>query len=105
MKLSIQRFNALHDRLFLDKDDILGAGVFGQVVRAKYDGQTVAVKMVKPGAEKSYLKALLAELKIMISIGRHPHISELIGACSKDLRRGTTSNKCKMKHDHKDVFK
>ena len=33
----------------------------------------VAVKMIKPGAEISYLKALMSELKIMVHLGRWRH--------------------------------
>ena len=48
---------------------------------------TVAVKMVKPQADISYIKALMAELKIMIHLGKHLNIVNLLGACTKGLDR------------------
>jgi len=48
----------------------------------------VAVKTVQRNAEKQYLKALLSELKIMIHLGKHENIVPIIGACTKDLKRG-----------------
>lgn len=72
----------------LDKDNILGAGSFGVVYRGRYKADAVAIKTIKPGSDKTYLRALLIELKVMIHIGRHPFINQLVGATSKDLRRG-----------------
>ena len=48
---------------------------------------TVAVKMVKPQADISYIKALMAELKIMMHLGRHLNIVNLLGACTVGLAR------------------
>ena len=52
----------------------LGSGAFGRVLKAQAYGivsweksTTVAVKMVKPHADITYIRALMAELKIMIS--------------------------------------
>ena len=56
----------------------LGAGAFGKVVKGEALGivawepnTVVAVKMIKPSAEISYLKALMSELKIMVHLGRY----------------------------------
>ena len=62
----------------------------------------VAVKMVKLAADISYLKALMAELKIMVHLGRyltekywnftfscyirHLNIVNLLGACTTNLK-------------------
>jgi hypothetical protein len=78
----------LKDKLYVDKKDVLGVGAFGMVVRGKLNRQTVAIKMPKPGADKVYMKSMLSELKVMIYIGKHPNVVNLIGACTKDLRKG-----------------
>ncbi|KAG8233930.1 hypothetical protein J437_LFUL005136, partial [Ladona fulva] len=53
----------------------IGSGAFGRVVKAEAEGlkeeekfTTVAVKMIKPHADISHLKALMTELKILIYI-------------------------------------
>ena len=73
---------------------LLGSGAFGRVLKAEATGivswessTTVAVKMVKPQADISYIKALMAELKIMIHLGKHLNIVNLLGACTKGLDR------------------
>ena len=48
---------------------------------------TVAVKMVKPQADITYIKALMSELKIMIHLGKHLNIVNLLGACTVGLAR------------------
>ncbi len=72
----------------------LGSGAFGRVVKADAQGivswepnTTVAVKMVKPHADITYIKALMAELKIMIHLGRHLNILNLLGACTTSLNK------------------
>uniref|UniRef100_UPI0037E8487E vascular endothelial growth factor receptor 2 isoform X2 n=1 Tax=Semicossyphus pulcher TaxID=241346 RepID=UPI0037E8487E len=76
------------DRLKLG--DPLGRGAFGQVVEAAAFGiekattcTTVAVKMLKEGATSSEYRALLSELKILIHIGHHLNVVNLLGACTK----------------------
>ncbi|CAB1332082.1 unnamed protein product [Coregonus sp. 'balchen'] len=76
------------DRLKLG--DQLGRGAFGQVVEAAAFGiekattcTTVAVKMLKEGATSSEYRALLSELKILIHIGHHLNVVNLLGACTK----------------------
>ena len=44
-----------------------------------------SVKMVKRDADITYVKALMAEVKIMIHLGRHINVVNLLGACTKDL--------------------
>lgn len=76
------------DRLRLGK--VLGHGAFGKVMEASIYGisksnslNTVAVKMLKEGATASEHKALMSELKILIHIGNHLNVVNLIGACTK----------------------
>ncbi|XP_032885598.1 vascular endothelial growth factor receptor 3 isoform X1 [Amblyraja radiata] len=75
-------------RLRLGK--ILGHGAFGKVVEASAFGidkssscRTVAVKMLKNGATANEHKALMSELKILIHIGNHLNVVNLLGACTK----------------------
>jgi hypothetical protein len=45
---------------------------------------TVAVKMVKPTAKsKDAIVALVRELKILIYLGEHLNVVNLLGACTK----------------------
>lgn len=76
------------DRLCLGK--VLGHGAFGKVIEASIYGvgknsvpDTVAVKMLKEGATASEHKALMSELKILIHIGNHLNVVNLLGACTK----------------------
>ncbi|XP_041861840.1 vascular endothelial growth factor receptor 2 [Melanotaenia boesemani] len=76
------------DRLKLGEP--LGRGAFGQVVEAAAFGiekattcTTVAVKMLKEGATTSEYRALMSELKILIHIGHHLNVVNLLGACTK----------------------
>jgi hypothetical protein len=50
---------------------------------------TVAVKMVKPTAKsKDAIVALVRELKILIHLGEHLNVVNLLGACTKTSVRG-----------------
>ncbi|KAM9538297.1 vascular endothelial growth factor receptor kdr-like isoform 1-T1 [Guaruba guarouba] len=77
------------DRLRLGKT--LGHGAFGKVVEASAFGidksstcKTVAVKMLKAEcATSNECKALMSELKILIHIGHHLNVVNLLGACTK----------------------
>ncbi|XP_064413025.1 vascular endothelial growth factor receptor 1 [Latimeria chalumnae] len=110
------------DRLKLGKS--LGRGAFGKVVQASAFGikksatcKTVAVKMLKEGATASEYKALMTELKILIHIGHHLNVVNLLGACTKQggplmviveyCKYGNLSNYLKSKRDlfllHKDT--
>ena len=73
---------------------LLGSGAFGRVLKAEASGivtwepvSTVAVKMVKPQADITYIKALMSELKIMIHLGKHLNIVNFLGACTTSLAR------------------
>ncbi|XP_023218467.1 vascular endothelial growth factor receptor 1-like, partial [Centruroides sculpturatus] len=81
------------ERLKLGKT--LGQGAFGRVVKAEAigieDGETsttVAVKMLKERADVHQRKALMAELKILIHLGRHLNIVNLLGAVTKNVIKG-----------------
>ncbi|XP_063823350.1 vascular endothelial growth factor receptor 1 isoform X2 [Ostrinia nubilalis] len=70
----------------------LGAGAFGVVYKAEARGivnaeetTLVAVKMVKKTADNMYIKALASELKIMVHMGKHVNIVNLLGACTKNV--------------------
>nr|CAD7196039.1 unnamed protein product [Timema douglasi] len=80
------------DKLKLGKQ--LGAGAFGVVMKAEAWGivegetvSTVAVKMVKKNADYTYLKALASELKIMVHLGKHLNVVNLLGASTKNLAK------------------
>ncbi|KAI9559248.1 hypothetical protein GHT06_016037 [Daphnia sinensis] len=75
----------------------LGAGCFGRVVKAKAVGmkdsngrtaKTVAVKMVKSQTDAAALEALVRELKILIHLGSHLNVVNLLGACTKEMHKG-----------------
>ncbi|KAL8622266.1 hypothetical protein ACOMHN_043789 [Nucella lapillus] len=74
---------------------ILGQGAFGRVMKAEAMGiggpgsvTSVAVKMVKDCTDKEQMMALLSELKILIHLGQHLNIVNLLGAVTKDIRFG-----------------
>ncbi|XP_037530978.1 vascular endothelial growth factor receptor 2 [Nematolebias whitei] len=84
----VSKWEFPRDRLKLG--DPLGRGAFGQVVEAAAFGiekattcTTVAVKMLKEGATSSEYRALMSELKILIHIGHHLNVVNLLGACTK----------------------
>lgn len=89
------------NRLQIDDSNPLGRGAFGLVLKArlfKEDGdpfcqnqfETVAVKTVDKDADDVYFRALLSELKILVYIGRHENIVNLIGACTSELKERKT---------------
>ena len=68
--------------------------IAGRVLKGEASGlvswepvTTVAVKMVKPQADITYIKALMSELKIMIHLGKHLNIVNLLGACTTGLAK------------------
>ncbi|XP_078050783.1 macrophage colony-stimulating factor 1 receptor-like [Augochlora pura] len=78
------------DRLKLGKQ--LGSGAFGVVLKAEALGicegeavTTVAVKMVRRCPNLLYISALASELKIMIHLGKHLNVVNLLGACTKNI--------------------
>ena len=55
-----------------------------------YEEKTnVAVKMVKSGVDRSFIKTLAAELKIMTHLGKHLNVVNLLGASTKSLAKST----------------
>lgn len=88
-----QRWEFPKDRLKLGRT--LGQGAFGRVVKAEAIGLgeqgqslTVAVKMLKERADMAQRKALMAELKILIHLGRHLNIVNILGAVTKNVAKG-----------------
>ena len=77
----------------------LGSGQFGVVLKAEAVGikgsdeisKTVAVKMVRSAANDAALKDLVSELKVMIYLGSHLNILNLLGACTKNIHKGRKS--------------
>jgi hypothetical protein len=75
----------------------LGAGCFGRVVKAEAVGikdseetvKTVAVKMIKSATNVAALESLVSELKILIYLGSHLNVVNLLGACTKQISRGS----------------
>lgn len=85
--------NLLHSLMSTGKQ--LGAGAFGRVVKGEAVGidnsepvTTVAVKMVRSQGNMFGLKALMSELKIMIHLGSHLNVVNLLGACTKSVSKG-----------------
>jgi len=80
------------DKLKLGKQ--LGAGAFGVVIEAiakrivPYEEEsTVAVKMMKKQTDNSLMKALVSELKIMVHLGQHLNVVNLLGAVTKNIQK------------------
>lgn len=81
------------DRNRLILDTVLGEGEFGRVVKGfatDIDGNddgvvtTVAVKMLKTGANSVELLALLSEFQLLQEV-THPNVIRLLGACTVGL--------------------
>ncbi|XP_029104562.1 receptor-type tyrosine-protein kinase FLT3 isoform X2 [Scleropages formosus] len=75
------------ENLMLGKE--LGSGAFGKVVQATAHGLNktdtsveVAVKMLKEKHQPEEREALMSELKMLIHIGSHVNILNLLGACT-----------------------
>lgn len=74
-------------------DKMLGCGAFGRVYRATADlspeetNVTVAVKMIKARTDKAQLLALQSELKILMHIGKHVNIVNLVATCTKNIHK------------------
>ncbi|XP_067889653.1 receptor-type tyrosine-protein kinase FLT3 isoform X2 [Heterodontus francisci] len=73
----------------LELGNVLGSGAFGKVMEATAYGISkadvhvqVAVKMLKEKHEPSEKDALMSELKMMIHMGHHENIVNLLGACT-----------------------
>uniref|UniRef100_T1IKX3 receptor protein-tyrosine kinase n=1 Tax=Strigamia maritima TaxID=126957 RepID=T1IKX3_STRMM len=88
-----KRWEFPKERLKLGKT--VGQGAFGRVLKAEaiglQDGEvstTVAVKMLKQRADLNQKKALMQELKVMIHLGRHLNVVNLLGAVTKNIKNG-----------------
>ena len=76
----------------------LGAGQFGVVFQAQQSGsihdskdkqlRKVAVKMIKSASDKTAIKSIVSELKILIHLGDHLNVVNLLGACTKGIANG-----------------
>ncbi|KAK4010925.1 hypothetical protein OUZ56_020047 [Daphnia magna] len=74
----------------------LGAGCFGRVVKAEAVGiegsdehvKTVAVKMVRTETNVAALEALVSEMKILMHLGSHLNVVNLLGTCTKQINKG-----------------
>ncbi|KAM9337200.1 receptor-type tyrosine-protein kinase FLT3-like [Symphorus nematophorus] len=82
-----QKWEFPRENLELGKE--LGSGAFGMVVQATAYGinkpgvsQPVAVKMLKEKHQMVEKEALMSELKMLIHIGHHANIVNLLGACT-----------------------
>ncbi|XP_067025516.1 angiopoietin-1 receptor-like isoform X2 [Acropora muricata] len=69
--------------------DELGSGAFGVVYKGEIsekngDITPCAVKALKAAATDEEMRDLYNELEIMSSIGSHPNLVNLLGACTKD---------------------
>lgn len=87
-----KKFEFPREKLKLGKQ--LGAGAFGVVVKAnaenivQYEEETiVAVKMVKKQTDNEVMKALVSELKILIHLGQHLNVVNLLGAVTKNIAK------------------
>ncbi|XP_064080209.1 vascular endothelial growth factor receptor 1-like [Macrobrachium nipponense] len=85
-----RKFEIARQRIEFGK--LIGEGEFGHVFQAKVDGllpnerqTTVAVKTSKSRSNDVFRKELIAEVKIMMHIGRHANILNLLGVCSENL--------------------
>ena len=74
----------------------MGAGCFGIVVKAEAVGikgsdeisKTVAVKTVRSQTNEAALEALISELKVLIYLGSHLNVLNLLGACTNKIHKG-----------------
>ncbi|KAI9554610.1 hypothetical protein GHT06_019883 [Daphnia sinensis] len=90
-----KRWEFPRNRLRLGKQ--LGVGCFGRVLQAEAVGindgsnravSTVAVKTTRSQTDAAALEGLISELKILIHLGSHINILNLLGACTKAINRG-----------------
>ncbi|XP_035702908.1 uncharacterized protein LOC118434171 isoform X2 [Folsomia candida] len=83
-----QDYEIPRNKLLIDRENKLGEGEFGLVVKGKVEGipEVVAVKTIKPRCEVNQFKGFMSELKIMIYIGKHPFVVGLIGAHTDKIK-------------------
>ncbi|XP_068143808.1 vascular endothelial growth factor receptor 1 isoform X3 [Drosophila tropicalis] len=87
-----REFEFPREKLKLGKQ--LGAGAFGVVLKGEAEGIShenavtiVAVKMVKRTADNEVVRALVSELKIMVHLGQHLNVVNLLGAVTKNIAK------------------
>lgn len=92
---SVSSRNSDNKRRIYFTDKILGSGAFGIVRKAEARSicrgeaaSTVAVKLVRAHAKLRFITALSRELKILVHIGKHPNIVNLLGACTQNVSYG-----------------
>ena len=86
---------SVNQETYVQSGTQLGAGCFGVVVKAEAAGikesdeisKTVAVKMVR-SATNAALEDIVSELKVMIYLGSHLNVINLLGACTKKIHKG-----------------
>ena len=77
----------------------MGIGAFGAVYEAKARFKffnkkvNVAVKIAHRDSDSIQVQALVDELKIMMYLGKHINIVNLLGACTKTIAEGKYSIK------------
>ncbi|CAL8075527.1 unnamed protein product [Orchesella dallaii] len=79
----------------LESNALLGSGAFGTVVRGiirnfKGTGEdvSVAVKTTKLSSPPTAITGMMSEIKVLGYLGKHDQIVNLIGAYTKEIRRG-----------------
>ncbi|XP_035713628.1 macrophage colony-stimulating factor 1 receptor 1-like isoform X2 [Folsomia candida] len=72
----------------IDYNKILGSGQFGVVLRGKLRGKDIAVKTVQGNVDRESLLSFMDEIKVMIYLGSHPNLIELVGSDTKGLEKG-----------------
>jgi len=96
--LNLNKNNKYNKNLNMKTGKQLGAGQFGVVFHGQQIGSVhdlkdkqlrkVAVKMIKSASDTSAIKSLLSELKILIHLGAHLNVVNLLGACTKGIADG-----------------
>ncbi|XP_054259733.1 vascular endothelial growth factor receptor 1-like [Macrosteles quadrilineatus] len=83
------KWNFPRSKLKLERGTVLGSGEFGVVLKAKAYGivesgvaTTVAVKKVKRHSDRTLVEAFALELKMMIYLGSHRNVANVLGACT-----------------------
>ncbi|XP_055301547.1 uncharacterized protein LOC129568055 [Sitodiplosis mosellana] len=87
-----RKYEFPRNKLILGKE--LGAGAFGIVRKATAQGimaneeeTQVAVKMVKNISSNEVMRALISELKIMVHLGQHLNVVNLLGSVTQDIAK------------------
>jgi len=68
----------------------IGNGATGDVYRAYHKGKFVAAKMLKDcgdGLIEQAYEDIVMEVQVLVSLGRHPNVVQLMGVCVENKRR------------------